>query len=138
MTNPLLNRRNLLAMACALAVTGCVTVDYGPPPGGGGGGGGGGGIEEPPPPPAPDPSDIALSPGYFKGRDSTGDRIRTQVKRDGRDYRVQSLKGKNGPERLYRDQGGNLYVAGNGYSIRVSSARSFYWEGPHGSLVMND
>ena len=136
MPDTILNRRNLLALACALAVTGCVytPADYGSPPPSGGGGG----VVEPPPPPAPDPSDIALSPGYFKGRDTSGDRIRAQVKRDGRDFRVQSLKGKNGPERLYRDVGNNVYVASNEFSIQVTSPRSFLWSGPHGYITMND
>ncbi len=136
MSEHFLNRRNLLALACALAVTGCVytPADYGSPPPSGGGGG----VVEPPPPPAPDPSDIALSPGYFKGRDSSGDSIRAQVKRDGRDFRVQSLKGKNGPERLYRDKGNNVYVASNEFTIQVTSPRSFQWSGPHGYITMND
>ena len=84
------------------------------------------------------PSNIGLSPGYFNGRDSSGTKIRAQVKRSGRDFRVQSLKGKNGPERLYMDTGNNIYKAKNGYSITVTSPRSFYWHGPHGDLTMND
>lgn len=138
MSDTIFNRRNLLALACALAVTGCVytPADYGSPPPSGGG------VEPPPPPPPPveqvNPSDISLSPGYFKGRDASGDRIRAQVKRDGRDFRVQSLKGKNGPERLYRDVGNNTYVASNEFSIQVTSPRSFLWSGPHGNITMND
>ena len=132
MTNPMLNRRNLLAMACALAITGCVSVDTPDQ------GGGGGDTIDPPPPPPPVQSGIPLSPGYFNGRDGSGDKIRAQVKRDGRDFRVQSMKGKNGPERLYRDSGNNVYVASNGYSIQVTSARSFQWNSKHGNIAMND
>ncbi len=131
MSNAVFNRRTFFALLSAVAVSGCVADT------------GGGGISPPPPPPppietGPPPSNIGLSPGYFSGRDGAGTKIRAQVKANGRDYRVQSLKGKNGPERLYRDQGGNLYQASNGYSIRVSSSRSFFWNGPHGGLTMND
>lgn len=128
MTNSILNRRNVLAIACALAITGVSAPglakhknkDKGHEP------------------VVHTPSNIGLSPGYFNGRDSSGTNIRAQVKRAGRDFRVQSLKGKNGPERLYTDTGSNVYRAANGYYITVTSTRSFQWYGPHGNLVMND
>ncbi len=131
MSHPVNVRRLFVALLGAVALSGCVADTSG------------GGIVPPPPPPppvdtGPPPSDIGLSPGFFSGRDGAGTKIRAQVKANGRDYRVQSLKGKNGPERLYRDQGGNKYRASNGYTIRVTSSRSFYWNGPHGGLTMND
>lgn len=125
MTNPIINRRTILALACAVAVTGISAPTFAKNK------------------PAPQemafvPSNIGLSPGYFSGRDSSGTKIRAQVKRSGRNFKVQSLKGKNGPERVYTDTGNNIYRASNGYTITVTSPRSFFWQGPHGGLVMND
>ncbi len=126
MTNPIINRRNILVLACAMAVAGISAPTL---------------AKHKKPAPQQEafvPSNIGLSPGYFNGRDSSGAKIRAQVKRSGRNFRVQSLKGKNGPERLYTDTGNNVYQAANGYSITVTSSRSFNWHGPHGDLTMND
>ena len=131
MTNPVFSRRNLLTLTCAIAIAGTSAP----------------GLahakkkkkkKEQEQAQVVQPSDIGLSPGYFNGRDTSGTNIRAQVKRAGRDFRVQSLKGKNGPERLYTDTGNNIYRAANGYIITVTSTRSFHWNGPHGGLAMND
>ena len=125
------NRRNLLSLACAVIIAGIAAPDFAEA-------GKKKKKKEQQQVQVIQPSDIALSPGYFNGRDSSGTNIRAQVKRAGRDFKVQDLKGKNGPERLYRDTGNNTYRAANGYYITVSSTRQFYWKGPHGALTMND
>ncbi|MEO1748441.1 MAG: hypothetical protein AAFR27_07460 [Pseudomonadota bacterium] len=130
MSNSRLSRRGALAAFCGLLVTGCVSVDV-PPPGDGGGGG-----NEPPPPPPP--SNITLSPGEFKGFDSSGKRQRVRIRAAGNGYTLQTLTGRNGGQVFYVDQGDNLYRAADNSTMKVSSSRSFVWDGPRGRIAMND
>jgi hypothetical protein len=105
-----------------------------PPPGGGGPGL----PPPPPPPPAPAPSTIALSPGEFKGFDGSGKRQRVRIRPAGNGYTLQTLTGRNGGQIFYVDQGANQYRAGDGTTMSVTSSRSFVWNGPFGTISMND
>ncbi|MEO0543368.1 MAG: hypothetical protein AAFY99_06065 [Pseudomonadota bacterium] len=127
MFNSKLSRRGALVAFCGLLVTGCVTVDAPP--------GNGGGIEPPPPPP---PSNIALDPGEFKGFDGSGKRQRVRIRAAGNGYTLQTLTGRNGGQIFYVDQGANEYRAGDNSTMKVTSSRSFIWNGPLGRIAMND
>ena len=119
-------------------MTGCGRYTPAPGPGGGG--------VEPPPPPEPieqiSPSDIAINPGIFKGRAGNGKQVRLRVKRDGRNYSIQDITGKNHPPRLYVDQGNNKYRYVRGekvYRAQVQNSRQFVWSGTGwGTITMND
>jgi hypothetical protein len=135
MKNSSITRRGAFALMGALLVSAC-TIDA-PPPGGGivppppGGG-------PPPPPPPPPPSNIAINTGEFKGFDGSGTRQRVRIRNAGRNYTLQTLTGQNGPQVLYVDQGDNVYRASSGYTIRVTSPRSFTWSGQFGTISMVD
>ena len=130
MSNSKLTRRGAIAVFCGLLVTGCVTVDA--PPSNGG--------ITPPPPPVQEtpPSTITLSPGEFKGFDGSGKRQRVRIRAAGNGYTLQTLTGRNGGQVFYVDQGNNLYRAADNSTMKVSSPRSFVWDGPRGRIAMND
>jgi hypothetical protein len=73
---------------------------------------------------------------FYNGRDGSGTKIRAFVSRSGEIIRVDSKTGRNFSQ-TYRYSNGNTYVGG-GYSVTVTSPRSFTWNGPFGRVTMND
>jgi hypothetical protein len=134
-----INRATFVAMLGAVALAGCtMTVPENggyPPPGG-----------QPAPQPYPQPQpqpqpsgpSVLLQPNsFYNGRDSGGKLIRAFVSRSGQIIRVDSKTGRNFSQ-AYSYSNGNTYVAGGGYSVTVTSPRSFTWNGPFGQVTMND
>ncbi|MEM8539707.1 MAG: hypothetical protein AAGF25_02025 [Pseudomonadota bacterium] len=129
-------RRGFITLMGAALITGCsVSV---PPPSGGTPPG----FNPPPPPsggppPAPEqPSIFLQANSFYSGRDSSGKKIRAFASRSGEIIRVDSKTGRNFSQ-TYRYRSGNTYRSGN-YSVTVTSARSFTWNGPFGNVTMND
>lgn len=133
-----IRRTTIIAMIGAFALAGCtVTVPENggyPPPGGGPSP-----SPSPGPAPAPQPSGPSIllqASSFYNGRDNSGKKIRAFVARSGEIIRVDSKTGRNFSQN-YRYTSGNTYRSG-GYSVTVTSSRSFVWNGPFGNVTMND
>jgi hypothetical protein len=129
-----IERRGFVAVLGAFAIAGCtVTVPEpvpGQPP-----------VIQPgpiqPPPPPPPAASIKLQNSFYNGR-SGGKLIRAYVARSGSSLTVTSQTGRNFTENYSNNGGGNTYYSSSGYSVSVTSTRSFIWNGPFGRVTMND
>jgi len=130
-------RRGLVAVLGALAIAGCTVTVPEPMPGQPG---------QPGLPPAPQPAPIQPPPpapsiklqnSFYNGR-AGGKLIRAYVARSGPGLTVTSQTGRNFTENYSSNGGGNTYYSGSGYTLTVTSNRSFVWNGPFGRVTMND